>query len=209
MEKKKLPFKVDHSQYIKIILKALQASTVSAKVRDTIRNVLKDEYNRGYNQAVRTIESKHFIINDTNIELKDYVIERRRTVSIASHDLNSILSIMQNIGFDVFGIDSNIYNKSLRHRNIVDYHKSVYYILRECGITCTKIGKEFDKDHSTIVQAVKVFESLLERDKILAKKFQTFVILLRIELRSINFKLPLSVLIKSGIYNEKPIVRTV
>ena len=72
----------------------------------------------------------------------------------------------------------------------------------------TVIGRIFGKDHSTVVTAVKTFNTLIDTDPEFFSKFHSLVKNTEKMINEINLRFPIGVLIKAKIYNSSVVVKT-
>ena len=82
-------------------------------------------------------------------------------------------SILEN-----FGITEDELKGRCRQRHIMNIRHALFYHMRyERNLTLTQIGKLFDRDHSTIINAVKNVEAWLDVPQIFKEELQILEII--------------------------------
>lgn len=74
---------------------------------------------------------------------------------------------------DYFGIsfDELLKNREDRHPKYLRPRQFVMYFMRKQGFTLIEIGFVFQKNHATVLSAIKNIESWIETDKEIRKQF--------------------------------------
>lgn len=63
-----------------------------------------------------------------------------------------------------------------RHRPIVEArHIAMHLMRKSAGMTLVAIGDLFDRDHSTVINSIKVAESLIETDRSFEKMYNGII----------------------------------
>lgn len=203
MAKDQLPFKVAHNEYVNSFMNQLSIDKKDSQKRKIVLNLIKKSYVRGYNKAVKHSTGRYLILDEIKTNWKEYYLDKSKTITLSQEDVAVVFDTMKTFGFPIYGINEKQYRTNSRKRCITDFHKSIFYIFYEFGMYHKSIAKMFDKDHSSSVVAIQTFHELVENDKTFAKKFELFIKVLQVELDKKNFRLPLPVLIKAGIYDVK------
>lgn len=104
-----------------------------------------------------------------DIDLVKEVLEKRKTIIKSKMTAESIVKkIAKNFNISVDDIKSQKRQKNV----LVPRHISMYLIKNNLMITYDAIGKIFDRDHTTVISAIKKIESQLETDKEFVKQIE-------------------------------------
>jgi len=192
-----------HSYWTREIMKLFPAEFKSnEKIKLRIKTILKNHYENAFKYVLKQRELE--ILNYTKDIYKVEFLTNFCSYNKSYHktDIETIINTCQEVGFDIYKIKSSEYDTQRKTQPIADYHKAVFFLLHECGLTYETIGKIFGKHYSTVIVAVKEFHKFMKTDKQFISKFHFFVKALRAELKEKKIHTPLTVLLKSGVYDE-------
>lgn len=89
--------------------------------------------------------------------------------------MSEIKARLLNKASELFDVHKRDLNSRVRYGFIMPARFAMYKALRERGWSYPRIGKLFDKDHSTIIHGVKRAEYLMERDASYAAKIDELI----------------------------------
>ena len=76
---------------------------------------------------------------------------------------------------DIFHVERSYVFGKTRRREIIELRMMMYALMREdLGYTLPKIGKIFNRDHSSVIHLLKQHENQLETDKTYSSKWSEF-----------------------------------
>lgn len=91
-------------------------------------------------------------------------------------DMTALPLIIINIVFDYFQIPAHFQTAKIRKREIVQARQvSMYFLRTFTKQTESKIGSYFDRDHATVIHAVKTVNNLYDTDR----SFRTDILTLK------------------------------
>ena len=194
---------------VKEIIKDLPEPLQNQVFRNMLSKFLRKEYYRGYKKGLQENDLKYVILkeNSTTTALAEDSRIHRDIITPGHFEL--LKNYVEVIGFDVFKINPSDYLPTYQRREIADFHKCLYFIFNECGMNKSAIGRRFSKNHSTVVTAIKTFNTILNTDQSFFTKFAVMVDRIEKMLNEKGLRLPISILIKAKIYNSNIAYRQV
>jgi len=196
------PDNANHMKALTKVMSHFPDKRYDKELRQKIYKILKERFAVGYTTALKKSKDELVVEYGKLRELENvkyaWDADIRHRVP-DSEDIDTIVQILRTIGLDIFEIKASEYNPKSHKRKIADFHKVMFYILREHNLTFTEIGNICSKDHSSVVIGIQKFHNLLKYDKVFFRKFHHLVKVMKGD----GIKLPISVLISAGIYEER------
>jgi hypothetical protein len=87
-----------------------------------------------------------------------------------------------------FGV-SDLLIKTRKRKNVMCRHVCMYLIYKNTGLSLTKVGQHFQKDHTTVVHSIKVITDLMFWDKKLNTEVVSFTKTIHSKINSLKLDL--------------------